>query len=76
MPKAIRITKQSLATIEFEVGVRKESLQLLAQNRDVVLVVGPEIIHGQQSYHESVFNDLYRFTDGEVPNQFADVLFT
>lgn len=76
MIKAIRITKQTLATIETEVGIRKESLELLAQNRDIILVVGPEIIHGQQTYHESIFKDLYRFTDGEVNNQFAEVIFT
>lgn len=76
MIKAIRITKQNLATIETEVGIRKESLELLAQNRDMLLVIGPEIIHGQQTYHESIFKDLYRFTDGEVHSQFAEAIFT
>jgi hypothetical protein len=74
--KAIKITKQTVARIEAEVGIRKESLELLATRRDTYLVVGPEVINGRQTYHESIFKDLYRFIDGEVPNQFAEVIFT
>jgi hypothetical protein len=76
MIKAIRITKHTLNTIEAVCGIRKESLELIAQRRDTYLVFGPEIIHGRQTYHESIFKDLYRFTDGEVNNQFAEVIFT
>lgn len=74
--KAIRITKQSLATIESQTGVRKESLQILAQSRDVFMAIGPDVYTGKQTYHESIFNDLFRFTNGEVPNQFAEVVNT
>jgi hypothetical protein len=74
--KAIKITKQTVATIEAEVGIRKESLDLIAQRRDTYLVFGPEVISGRQTYHESIFKDLYSFINGEVPNQFAEVKFT
>lgn len=73
--KAIKITKHSLATIESETGIRKESLGVLAQSRDVYMVLGPEVIYGRQTYQESIFNSLYRFTDKEVLNQFAEVTF-
>jgi hypothetical protein len=73
--KAIKITKQNLAYIEAETGMRKETLELLALSRNTYLVIGPDVIQGQATYHETIFKDHYRFIDGEVPNQFAEVIF-
>jgi len=76
MMKAIRISKGHLDTIVAETGIRKESLEVLATNGETYLVIGPEVMQGQQTYHQTIFKEKFRYVSHIDPRQFNEVVFT
>lgn len=76
MMKAIRISKGHMDTIVAETGIRKESLEVLATSGDVYLVIGPEVMQGQQTYHNSIFKEKFRYVTHIDPRKFNEVVFT